>query len=375
MKLIYHIAALYNSGGMERVLSFKANWFASRGHEVVIITTDQMGRAPFFPLDERIRCVDLEINYEENNGKSFLNKLLHFPAKQWDHKRKLTALLNEEKADIVVSMFCNDASFLSSIKDGSRKVLEIHFSRFKLLQYGRKGLFRLADIYRSNRYTKIAKLFDRFVVLTEEDKGYWGDLPNIEVIPNARPFVTSDPAVLTNKKVIAVGRYSHQKGFERLIAAWNIICREVDGWTLHIVGDGELRPILQAQIERLGLSGSIKLGKAEKDMPSVYKEASILALSSRYEGLPMVLLEAQAAGLPIVAFSCKCGPKDVIKEGLDGLLVEEGDVAMLAEKLLILMKNDTLRQQMGKAAFARSERYSEELVMKQWGDLFDGLLQ
>ncbi len=374
MKILYSIAGTYNSGGMERVLANKANWFVAHGHEVIIVTTDQRGESPYFPLDARIKCYDLAINYEENNGKSFLNKLIHYPFKQWKHKVRLTALLKELRPDIVISMFCNDASFIPSIKDGSKKILEIHFSRFKRLQYGRKGLWRLADWWRYKTDARVVSRFDKFVVLTHEDKEYWGNLRNMCVIPNARTFEVNQPATLEAKKVIAVGRLNHQKGFDRLIDAWSIVDNVVSGWKLQIVGDGELREQLQYNIRELGLSNQINIGRAEKDMMSVYKDASILAMSSRYEGLPMVLLEAQAVGLPIVSFDCKCGPKDVIENGVDGFLVEDGDIEQLAQKLVVLMQDANLRKQMGSAAYAHSERYSEERIMKQWTDLFDEVM-
>lgn len=373
MKIVYCIAGIYNSGGMERVLANKANWLVQNGYEVCVLTTDQNGRQPFFHMDSRIEMYDLGVNYEENNGKSFLNKLLHYPFKQWKHKRALKRILPELKADVVISMFCNDASILPKIKDGSKKILEIHFSRFKRLQYGRKGFWRLADEFRSKNDLKVVSRFDKFVVLTAEDKGYWGDLENIQVISNARSFVIEEPAELEDKKVIAVGRYCYQKDLGKLIDAWNIVCQEVDDWKLHLVGDGEDRAMLQEQIEKLGLTDSVILGKAETDMKTVYRNASMLALSSRYEGLPMVLLEAQAAGLPIVSFECKCGPKDVIEDGVDGILVEEGNVEKLAEGMLRLIKDDTLRKSMGTAAYKRSERYAEENIMSQWVALFDEL--
>lgn len=375
MKIVYSIAGTYNSGGMERVLANKANWLVAHGHEVIIVTTDQRGESPYFPLDARIKCYDLAINYEENNGKSFLNKLIHYPFKQWKHKVRLTALLKELRPDIVISMFCNDASFIPSIKDGSKKILEIHFSRFKRLQYGRKGLWRLADWWRYKTDAKVVSRFDKFVVLTHEDKEYWGNLRNMCVIPNARTFEVNQPATLEAKKVVAVGRLNHQKGFDRLICAWSIVDNVVSGWKLQIVGDGELREQLQYNIRELGLSNQINIGRAEKDMMSVYKDASILTMSSRYEGLPMVLLEAQAAGLPIVSFDCKCGPKDVIENGVDGFLVEDGDIEQLAQKLVVLMQDTNLRKQMGSAAYAHSERYSEERIMKQWTDLFDEVME
>ena len=343
MKIIYCIACTCHSGGMERVLANKANYLARHGYEIVVVTTDQRGAQPFFLLEPGIRCIDLGINYDENNGKSFLNKLLHYPLKQCRHKKRLKAVLMEERPDVTVSMFNNDAGFIPGIKDGSAKLLEIHFSKFKRLQYGRKGLWKLADRWRSKQDEKTVRKFDRFVVLTEEDKAYWGNLPNIMVIPNAISDIPAETALLENKKVIAVGRYTYQKGFERLVDAWHLLASRFPDWKLDIIGDGEERPLL------------------------------ILASSSRYEGLPMVLLEAQSFGIPIVAFQCKCGPKDVVSDGINGYLVPEGDIAGMSQRLEILMKDVTLRKRMGLRAKESALRFNEEAIMEKWMNTFQTL--
>ena len=373
MKIIYCIAGTCHSGGMERVLANKANYLARHGYEVVIVTTDQRGLPPFFPLDGQIRCIDLGINYEENNGKPFANKLLHYPLKQYRHKKRLAAILEQEKPDVTISMFCNDAGFITRINDGSKKVLEIHFSKFKRLQYNRKGLWRLADLWRSRQDEKTVRRFDKFVVLTEEDKGYWGNLPNITVIPNANTFATSQAAALENKKVIAIGRYTYQKGFERLIEAWNILSPGFPGWKLDIIGNGEERDKLQDLIHAYHLDGQVTLVSPTKSIDKVYLDASVLVMSSRYEGLPMVLLEAQAFGLPIVSFACKCGPKDIVANGETGFLVEENDIEGLARQLVKVMKDKNLRKQMGRKAKEASLRYAEDAVMAKWTALFDSL--
>ena len=369
-KIVYCIGGTYNSGGMERVLANKANWLVEHGYEVIIVTTEQQGRPSFFKFDKRIKFYDLGIGYEDNNGKSFINKLVHYPFKQYRHRKQLDALLQQVKPDITISMFGNEASFVPMIKDGSKKILEIHFSRFKRLQYGRKGLWRFADKWRYETDAKIVGLYDKFVVLTEEDKGYWGNLPNIEVIPNPRTFSVDETALLDSKIVIAVGRLNHQKGFERLIKAWAIVVQYFTDWNLQIIGDGELRDDLLCQIDKLGLSDKVSLNKTETDMVSVYKNASILAMTSHYEGLPMVLLEAQAVGLPIVSFDCKCGPKDVIEDGKSGFLVPNGDIDLFAKKMTMLIKDNGMRKSMGKSAFQNSTRYSENLIMQKWLELF-----
>lgn len=375
MKIAYCIAGTCHSGGMERVLANKANYLVKHGYEVMVVTTDQRGEAPFFHLDERIECYDLDINYEENNGRSFLNKLIHYPGKQWRHRKRLSALLKMERPDITISMFCNDVSFMPDIRDGSKKMLEIHFSKYKRMQYGRKGLWKLADRWFSRQDEKWVRRFDKFVVLTEEDSRYWGNLSNITVIPNARTFTPSGVADMENRKVIAVGRYTYQKGFDRLVEAWNLVAPDFPDWELEIVGDGEDREMLKTMIDRYGLGGSVHLVSANNEIEKYYIGSSVYVMTSRYEGLPMVLLEAQAFGLPIVSFRCKCGPSDLIEDGENGYLVDEGDIKGFVFKLKKVMSDVELRRKMSQNALTSSDKFSEERVMQYWIELFESLVK
>ena len=369
MHILYNIAGLYRAAGMERVLTDKANWLVEHGYRVTILTTEQQGRPNAFPLDCRVAVRDLGIGYEDNNGKGLWNKLVHYPAKQGKHRKALEDMLNELKPDITVSMFCNEVNLIPRMKDGSAKVLEVHFSRFKRLQYARKGLWALVDRWRSWQDARLVRRYDRFVVLTEEDKKNWGQMDTIRVIPNPVNFHPQKPAKLDSKMVIAVGRYTHQKGLERLLEAWARISNKQD-WRLRLVGDGEDRQALEKQIESLGIKDSVILGWAEKDMACVYENASIVALSSRYEGLPMALLEAQAFGVPAVAFDCPCGPREIIRDGMDGLLIKEGDIEGLAEGLQRLMADESLLKEMGKNAFEHAIKWQPDSIMQQWTQLF-----
>lgn len=374
MRIVYCIAGTRHSGGMERVLSNKANWLATHGHDVHIVTTDQHGEKPFFALDPRIACHDLAIGYELDNGRSLVNKIVKFPIRQRLHRRRLGRLLKELKADVVVSMCCNEAPLLPAINDGSKKVLEVHFSRFKRLQYGRKGLWGLADRIMHRRDKKVARKYDRFVVLTDEDRELWGtDMTNICVIPNAYSFRAAQPAGCESRKVLAVGRFTFQKGFERLIDAWPMLAGRFPDWQLRIIGGGELKHSYQARIDALGLHDSVTLIDSTPDIAREYLGSSILAMTSRYEGLPMALLEAQASGLPIVSFACKCGPRDIIDNGVSGFLVKEGDIVDFATRLGSLMADESLRKKFGLAAYANSVKYSPEAVMARWTTLFNQL--
>lgn len=369
MHIVYNIAGFYRPAGMERVLADKANWLAANGFRVTILTTEQKNRPYAFPLDERIEVRDLGIGYEDNNGAGLWDKLVHYPGKQRRHRKALEAALKELKPSVTISMFCNEVNLLPRLKDGSKKVLEVHFSRMKRMQYGRSGLWALIDRWRSRQDGRLVKRYDRFVVLTRDDARNWGPMEQLRVIQNPVHFRPEKPAALDSKTVIAVGRYTHQKGLERLIAAWSRIAGK-DGWRLHLVGDGEDREKLQRQIESEGVQDSVLLAGQASDMEKVYADASLLALPSRYEGLPMALLESQAFGVPAVAFDCPCGPKDIIDNGVNGILVPEGDIDGLSRGLERLIKDDGLRKQMGAAAFGNARRWQTESIMQQWVSLF-----
>lgn len=352
----------------------KVNYLVEQGHELIIVTTDQKGAKPFFPLEGSVKQYDLGINYDENNGQGFLAKLTAYPKKKRLHRQRLRELLELLQADVVISMFGDDATLLPQMKDGSRKVLEYHFSKLKRLQYGRTGLWRLVDILRTKLDECTVKPYDSFVVLTQEDAGYWGELPNIRVIPNPLPFVSEETSPWTSHKVIAVGRYDFQKNFAKLLDLWACIAPAYPDWTLEIYGDGALRPELEQQVNRLGLSSSVTLAKPTHQMKEVYQSASIYAMTSRYEGLPMVLIEAQHMGLPIVSFACPCGPKDVIHSGGDGYLIPQGDDEGFLAALRQLMDSESERVRMGTNARKASARYEVDAVMGQWLDLFSSLV-
>lgn len=376
MKLIYCIHSTCNPGGMERVLLNKVMYLSQLPEwEVSVVTTDQHQRPSFYPFPEKVRMTDLEINYSDDNDKGIWKKITSYLRKRKEHKRKLTALLLKEKPDIVVSLYPSESSFIPDIKDGSKKVLELHFNKFFRIQYGRKGIIGLIDRWRTRQDERIVRRFDKFVVLTNEDKGYWGGLPNIEVIPNAAIHVSKNYSEVKNKRVIAVGRLDYQKGFDRLIQAWKLVQHtgRFSDWKLDIFGQGEWREMLQQMIDKQGLQNTVKINPPTNAILNEYVHSSLLVMSSNYEGFGMVLVEAMSCGVPVISFDCKCGPKDIIQPGINGLLVPNGDIQALADAMMKVMEDEAYRKMLSLNARKVVDTYSEQAVMSQWIRLFTSI--
>jgi glycosyltransferase involved in cell wall biosynthesis len=216
-------------------------------------------------------------------------------------------------------------------------------------------------------------LLDAVIVLTSADaKQYWHHR-NVRIIPNSLSFIPNKYADLSNKKILAVGRLTYQKGFDLLINAISLIKTECMGWEVKIIGDGEDKNKLKKQIDDLDLNWLINIASATTEIVNEYLSASIYVMSSRYEGLPMVLIEAKSCGLPIVSFDCPEGPAEVINDGIDGILVENGNVQALGDAIVELIHNTDKRNILGANAYHNIEKYKSENIFKLWNDLFIAL--
>lgn len=376
MKLIYCIHSVYNPGGMERVLLNKVSYLVSHyGWDITIVTTNQNGRSPFYPFPATVKMIDLGINYSAGNDEGPLKKILTYFKKRRLHQKCLHQYLEQEKADVVISLFPSESSFIPAIKDGSKKVLELHFNKFFRLLYNRVGIIGLLDHFRIWQDERLVRKFDKFVVLTEEDKGYWGKLRNIEAIPNAVKPTDGRVSDVTAKRVIAVGRLDYQKGFDRLIKAWDIVAQEpmLEDWSLDIFGQGEWQDMLEGMINERNLQDRVCINRPTNTINEEYLASSLIVMTSNYEGFGMVLVEAMSRGVPAVSFDCVCGPGDIISHGKNGLLVTNGDIEALAEAMKRIMLDGEYRKQLSYEAVKVADKYSEEKVMTRWYDLFISL--
>ena len=275
-------------------------------------------------------------------------------------------------------MLRRDVNLLNKMTDGSLKIGELHVSRLNFRHF--RAPFLPLSIYNYirkqwiNAAIKELRHLSKFVVLTHEDAISWSELDNVVVIPNPTPFFPDSVSDCSQKKIVAVGRYVELKGFDKLITAWRKVVDKNPDWILKIYGDGEMRESLQQQIKTLNLTKNCFLEHAVSDIVAKYLESSIFVLTSRTEGFGMVIVEAMACGLPVVSFACPCGPRDIISNGIDGFLVEVGDIDGLVEKLDFLIENQKYRKEFGHMARFNASKYKIESIGELWVELFESLL-
>ena len=376
--IVYCTPSLYIPGGIERVLTTKANYLADvAGYTVYIILTDGQDKSPYYPLSSQIRLIQLGIEFEELWDLPLYKKIIVYLQKQRIYKCKLRNVLFSIKPDITVSLMRREINFITSIKDGSKKVGELHINKknYRNFKTETNNFFKkmLSTFWSKQLIHKLQKL-DQFIVLTQEDKEDWKEVKKISVIPNPLPFYPETFSQCTQKNVIAVGRFSHEKGFDLLAQAWKIVCRKHNDWHLQLYGGGD-KTSLYKLILQLNITDSFQINEATTDILKKYTESSICILSSRFEGFGMSIAEAMSCGIPVVSFNCPCGPRYIIRDGEDGILVENGNVEQLADKICYLIENEHRRKEMGRKAHINIKRFETEQIMSQLIKLFEELLR
>ena len=378
MKLVYVTPALYMAGGVERVLTTKANYFAEHfGYDITIILSEGKGKPLFYPLSEKITVINLDVNFEELWTCSLVKKVFVYLKKQRRFRKLLTAELMRLRPDITVSMLRREINFINEIPDGSHKVGELHINRANYRNFNTEQAGfgkRLFSKLWSHSLVEHLKKLDRLVVLTEKDREAWTELDRVVAIPDPLPFVPKAVSPLTKKRVVAIARYSHEKGIDLLLRAWAEVEKQQTGWRLDVYGDGDRTAYEQLMDELQIDRGRCRLHPRTNDVERVYCQSSIFVLSSRFEGFGMVIIEAMACGLPVVSFDCPWGPRSIITDGEDGLLAENGDAVNLAKQLHSLMDDSARRKDMAQAALCNVRRFRVESITQQWKLLFEDLL-
>ncbi|MEU4700598.1 glycosyltransferase family 4 protein [Nonomuraea dietziae] len=375
-----HILLLhaYGMGGTIRTVFNLAGYLASTGREVEIVSILKEAEEPFFPVDPRVKFRFLDDRLIPRTGVR--GRLSKMPSK----------LIPEQEAAYHRFNLWTDlqlARWIRSIDTGvimaTRPGLNLALAQLALPSVITIGQEHVALQGQPQPVQELIKRryrsFDALVTLTKADlRDYRETLrrkpKKLLRIPNAVPPMPGEISKLENKVVLAVGRMTKLKGFHRLITAWETVAAAHPDWKLRILGAGPQEDNLRAQITEAGLEGKVELPGPSNNVAGELEKASIFVLSSRHEGFPMTILEAMAKGLAIVSFNSPHGPKEMITDEVDGLLVKPRTNANLATAIMRVIEDEELRHRLAEGALATAATYDVDSIGARWDALLDELL-
>ena len=377
-KIVFCTPALYSAGGVERVVSYKASYFAEQlGYDVTIIVTEGNGRDCYFPLSDKVKVINFELGFEALWQASFAKKIILYLTKQRQYKKLLKRELMCIRPDFTITTLRREINFLSDIPDGSKKIGELHVDRANYRNFATNKQNPIKQVFSrwwSNSLLDHICRLDKMVLLTDSAMYDWPELDNKIKISDPLPFLIDEKSSLLCKRIISIGRFDYEKGNDLLLQVWKKVEKQMPDWQLDIYGNGNREPYL-LQMRQLEIDSSrCHLYEPINDVKKEYLNSSVFVLPSRYEGFGLVLIEAMACGVPVVSFDCENGPRSIITNGADGFLIPTFDIDAFADKLLLLMRDENLRRQMGEKAQKSAAKYDIDSIGLQWKQLFDGLM-
>ncbi len=372
-KICMVVPGLDYCGGTERVTIQIANKLLERGYEISILSLEK-GLNPTFFVDERIKLYELNIGWVtlKSMGEQSTVKKLWSMAKRFFTEIKITkklySKLKELDPDIVI---------VSEIAHYSKVEVARKFLKFKTIAWEMFCLDMRQSLVVNYSRRLAVKYAHKIVVQGDNDRqsylSKYSGRENIECIYNSSSFDISNNASMDSKVIISAGRYTFEKGFDMLIEVWNKIYEKIPDWELRIFGDGDQRESLQALIDKYNIP-NIELCGFTNNLAQEMDKASIYALTSRFEGFGMVLVEAQSRGLPIVSFDIKQGPNLIIDNGVNGFLVDAYDTDMFAQKLLQLTQDTELWNSFSKNSQKDLWRFDIEVITDKWQSIVESAL-
>ena len=378
MKLVYIYHSLAYKGGLERIFCDKMNYLVRNcSYDITFITYEQGNHPLSYNIDDRIKVIDLDTRFVTLFKYNVLLRFFKSISLKRLLIKRLAETLKNEKPDLVV---CATYEFYIS-----ECILDLPFN-FIVESHLCMNAVLSSRLHNNFLVSSVAKLFDLWhfskinkakmlVTLTEADKKDWGKhvSTDIMVIPN---MVTWYPDIITPynerpKRIICAGRLDKQKGFDYLIEAWALIAKKYPDWKIDIFGHGDLKDALNKMIANRKLENQMEIHNPTDRIYDEYMNSSLYVMSSRYEGLPLVLIEAMSCGLPCVSFNCPNGPSEIISNGEDGLIVPFGNISELAKSIEWMITNKRGREAMSNTARTNARKYHENTIMPRWIELFN----
>lgn len=359
MKITIFISSMANSGGTERVAANLSALFAERGHIVQILVL-RPSLKTFYDIRSDVTIHSLNIN-KRTPARTKLKYM-------WEIISNIRSYIRAEKPDAVLAIWTDLSIFsiLAGIGLPTKIIACEHTnSQRQLVMHEKLRRF-------------VYPIADAIVALTDTDRDFYLQMnKNSVVIPNAVRSVKLETDIMKEKTIISIGHIAPHKGFDMLIEAWNIAHKQLDGWSLKIIGadiDMEYKKGLLDRIDKYGLNSYIHVLPEVKDIFVEYQKASIFVLSSRREGLPMVIIEAMYIGLPVISFDCPTGPRELIKDRENGVLVANGNIQELARAIVDLAEDENLRNRyISNAQLSAPSSFGEKNIYQRWMRLLKSL--
>lgn len=369
MKIIFVLRSIANRGGVERTLIDKANYLATKGHNVLFVTYEQ-GNHPFaFGLSSLIVHQDLDCRLFVLYNYSFVRRVLLYIKMALVFRKRWNALIDKYQPDVVVvtTYSCDFICKIMGVRDKTRVVVESHSAyTHDMIPNG------FVDRMKKRLFLRNIKKCDVLICLTNGDAKCWKEcVKNVKTLKNPIVYYPDLMSCYNRKtgRIISVGRLQSQKRYDRLISVSALIAPKYPQWYIDIYGKGNLYNQLKDLIKDKGLEGRVFLHEPIENIYNEYMQSQFLVLSSDYEGLPLVLLEAMSFGLPVISTDCPFGPSEIIKHQNNGLLCEM-DYKDLSEKMEWMIIHDDERQAMAIKARQTASHYKKEIVMKQWENTY-----
>ena len=378
MTIVYVMESLVPKGGTERIISEKANYLAEQyKYNVYIITcTQQQDQQNAFQLSSSVHQIKLAIPYYSQYCYEYPKRFFVKLSINKKLKEAIIEAVQQINPDILIGIGHYKADLISSIKCRAKKIIECHEARF----FTQSGMANHQNVlsklftkfYRKLYFRTIERKADVIVTLTEGDKLLWNKAKRIEVIPNFSNIQVSQISSCHSKRVIAVGRLSWEKGYDRLIDIWELVSRKSPDWQLDIFGEGELEKNLSYKIAKKHIN-NITIHPTTNNISYEFSKSSICVMTSYYEGFALVLLEALKHGVPCVAYDCPFGPASIIEDNRCGYLIDNGNINVFAKKLCTLMNDENARKNFSKESIKRSKDFAIDTIMGKWINLFESL--
>ena len=382
MKIVFIIKSFAMKAGVERLMSDKMNYMAEKGHDITLVTYEQGTHPMPFTLHPSIKNIDINTRFFTLKKYALPRRVIEILRLQRTFKKKLQGVIDDIQPDIIhtTTYSINLIGIILNLKTSAKKTIESQVSCNSILKendFKEKAILQtIARQYDTYTFNKL-KRFDAFFALTKGDASQWEKfVPKVHVIPNP---LTSYPKQIkehdeTHYRIICAGRLNYQKGFDLLIEAFSIIADKCPEWHIDIFGSGDEEPALRELLSKKNLEQRIFIHPATDHIYDEFQNSDFFVFSSRFEGWGLVLVEAMSCGTPPVSFMCDYGPEDIITDGVDGILVKDGDTQELAIKMLWMTQHPAERQKMGKAARITAQKYKKEIVTEQWIAIFNSLL-